>query len=67
MVDLQSTLPLSDEMWGAMGVGTKNHRPPPTSDYRSIGHGLVLQYKGHPYDDAIAVILTVFRGRHFYH
>ena len=30
--------------------------------YVSIGHGLVLHYKGHPYDDSVAVILTVFRG-----
>ena len=27
----------------------------------SIGHGLVLHYKGHSYD-SVAVILTVFRG-----
>ena len=27
-----------------------------------IGHGLVLHYKRHPYDDSVAVILTVFRG-----
>ena len=52
-------------MWGVMGQGTKNHRPPPTNDYHSIGYGLVLQYKGHPYDDAVALVLTVFRGRYF--
>ena len=28
----------------------------------SIGHGLVLHYKGHPYGDSVAVIVTVFRG-----
>ena len=28
----------------------------------SIGHGLVLHYNGHPCDDSVAVILTVFRG-----
>ena len=61
-MDLQSGLPLSDEMWGAIGQGTEDHRPPPTNDYHSIGHGLVLHYKGHPYDDSVAVILTVFRG-----
>ena len=27
-----------------------------------LGHGLVLHHKGHPYDDSVAVILTVFRG-----
>ena len=28
----------------------------------SIGHGMVLHYQGHPYDDSVAVILRVFRG-----
>ena len=27
----------------------------------SIGHGLVLHYKRHPYDDSVAVILSLQR------
>ena len=29
--------------------------------YVSIGHGLLLHYKGHPCDDSVAVILRVQR------
>ncbi len=61
-MDLQSGLPISDEMWGVMGKGSGERRPPPTNDYHSIGNGFYLLYKGHPYFDNMSILLTIYKG-----